>query len=326
VSGLRREVGVLVTALVVCAALAAVSLSVGEIPLSPGEILGAMIGRADTVANFVITELRGPRLLAAVLVGASLGTAGGIVQSVVRNPIASPDVIGITAGASASGITAIVLFGATGAVLFSSVVVGAVVVALLVGVIAWRGGLASNRLVLVGIGIAAIATSVTGWMLTRGAVSQAAVALQWLTGNIATVDPTVLTILAVAFVVLFVLALLQVPRLGVLTLGDDLAASFGLAPNRAKALLLLTAVGLTAAAVAAAGPVSFVALMAAPIARRIVGRGRLALAPAAVIGAAIVQASDLVAQFAIPGTELPVGVVTGIVGAPYLLWLIARSR
>ena len=316
----------LVGALVVVALLAAVSLSVGEIPLSPGEILGALVGRADTVANFVITELRGPRLLAAVLVGASLGTAGGIVQSVVRNPIASPDVVGITAGASASGITAIVVFGATGAVLFTSVVVGAVVVALLVGVLAWRGGLAANRLVLVGIGVAAIATSVTGWMLTRGAVSQAAVALQWLTGDIAAVDPTVLTILGVAFVVLFVLALLQVPRLGVLTLGDDLAASLGLAPNRAKTLLLLTAVGLTAAAVAAAGPVAFVALMAAPIARRLVGRGRLALAPAAAIGAAIVQASDLVAQFAIPGTALPVGVVTGIVGAPYLLWLIARSR
>ena len=324
--GRRRELVVLGVAVAVAALLAVLALSVGEIALRPGEILAALVGRADPVTSFVIAELRGPRLLAAVLVGASLGTAGGIVQSVVRNPIASPDVIGITAGASASGITAISLFAASGLALFATVVGGALVVALLIAALSWRRGIGGNRLVLVGIGVAAIATSVTGWMLTRGQVQDAAVALLWLTGSINSVDSTVLTVLGVTFVVVFVLALLQSPRLTILTLGDDVAASLGLAPNRAKVGLLLTAVVLTAASVAAAGPVSFVALMAAPIARRAVGRGRVALAPAAAIGAVIVEASDLVAQFVLPGTSLPVGVVTGIVGAPYLLWLVARSR
>jgi iron complex transport system permease protein len=328
--GLRRELVVLVVAVVVVAVLAGVSLTVGEIALSPGELLSAIVGRADRVTTFVLEQLRGPRLLAAVLVGASLGAAGGIVQSVVRNPIASPDVIGITAGASASGITAIALFSASGIALFGVVVGGGIVVALLVGFLAWRGGasggLSGNRLVLVGIGIAALATSLTGWMLTRGDVQDTAVALLWLTGSINNVDDTVLGFLLVAFVVLFVLALVQSRRLDVLTLGDEVAASLGLAPNPAKVWLLLTAVGLTAAAVATAGPVSFVALMAAPIARRLVGRGRVSLAPAAAVGAAIVEASDLVAQFVIPGVQLPVGVVTGVVGAPYLLWLIARAR
>lgn len=324
--GLRRELVVLAALVGVCLVLAVVALSVGEIALSPGEIVGALVGRADRVTSFVITELRGPRLLAAVLVGASLGVGGAIVQSVVRNPIASPDVIGITAGASASGLTAITLFAASGLALFGVVVAGALLVAVVMIGLSWRRGIGGNRLVLVGIGVAALAVSITGWMLTRGDVQDAAVALLWLTGSLNNVDGTVLGILGVAFVVLFVLALLQSSRLGVLAFGDDLAASLGLPPNRAKLLLVLTAVCLTAGAVAAAGPVSFVALMSAPIARRLVGRGRVALAASAAVGAAVVEASDLIAQFAVPGVQFPVGVVTGIVGAPYLLWLIARQR
>jgi iron complex transport system permease protein len=278
------------------------------------------------VSDFVIGQLRGPRVAAALLVGASLGVAGGIVQSVVRNPIASPDVIGITSGASASGLTAIVLFGVSGVGLFWTVLVGAVVVSVLIAGLAWRRGITGNRVVLVGIGVSAMSVSVSGWMLTSGTVQQAGTALLWLSGSLNAVDPGIVGVLAVAFVVLGVAALVQSPRLTVLTLGDEVASSLGLRPNRAKVLLLLTAVCLTAAAVATAGPVSFVALMAAPIARRLVGGGRVALGPAAAVGAVIVLASDLVAQFALPGATLPVGVVTGVVGAPYLLWLLARSR
>jgi iron complex transport system permease protein len=317
---------VLGVVVVVLVALVLVGLGVGEIPLSPVQVAGALVGHGDTVSDFVIGQLRGPRVAGALLVGASLGVAGGIVQSVVRNPIASPDVIGITSGASASGLTAIVLFGASGGTLFSVVLVGAVVVSLVIAALSWRRGITGNRVVLVGIGVAAICLSITGWMLTSGTVTQAGTALLWLSGSLNAVDRNLVAVLAVAFVVLMVLALVQSPRLTVLTLGDDVAAGLGLRPNRAKVLLLLTAVCLTAAAVATAGPVSFVALMAAPIARRLVGGGRVALGPTAAVGAAVTLASDLVAQFAIPGNALPVGVVTGVIGAPYLLWLLARGR
>ncbi|MBF4581916.1 iron chelate uptake ABC transporter family permease subunit [Curtobacterium sp. VKM Ac-2865] len=326
VTGVRRELVVLGIVVAVLVGLVLVGLGVGDIPLAPGQVVAALVGHGDTVSDFVIGQLRGPRVAAALLVGASLGVAGGIVQSVVRNPIASPDVIGITSGASAAGLTAIVLFGVSGLGLFWTVLVGAVVVSVLIAGLAWRRGITGNRVVLVGIGVSAMSVSVSGWMLTSGTVQQAGTALLWLSGSLNAVDPGIVGVLAVAFVVLVVAALVQSPRLGVLTLGDEVAASLGLRPDRAKVLLLLTAVCLTAAAVATAGPVSFVALMAAPIARRLVGGGRVALGPAAAVGAVIVLASDLVAQFALPGTTLPVGVVTGVVGAPYLLWLLARSR
>lgn len=326
VTAVRREFVVLGAVLVLLVALVLVGLGVGEIPLSPVQVAGALVGHGDTVSDFVIGQLRGPRVFGAILVGASLAVAGGIVQSVVRNPIASPDVIGITSGASASGLTAIVLFGASGGTLFSVVLVGALVVSLVIAGLAWRRGITGNRVVLVGIGVAAICLSITGWMLTSGTVTQAGTALLWLSGSLNAVDRNLVGVLAIAFVVLMALALLQSPRLTVLTLGDDVASGLGLRPNRAKVLLLLTAVCLTAAAVATAGPVSFVALMAAPIARRLVGGGRVALGPTAAVGAVITLASDLIAQFAIPGNALPVGVVTGVIGAPYLLWLLARGR
>lgn len=325
-TAVRRELAVLGAVLVLLVALVLVGLGVGEIPLSPLQVAGALVGHGDTVSDFVVGQLRGPRVAGAVLVGAALGAAGGIVQSVVRNPIASPDVIGITSGASAAGLTAIVLFGASGGVLFGSVVVGAVLVALVIAALSWRRGITGNRVVLVGIGVAAICLSITGWMLTAGTVQQAGTALLWLSGSLNAVDRTLVGILAVAVVVLLAAALAQSRRLTVLALGDEVAAALGLRPDRAKVLLLLTAVGLTAGAVATAGPVAFVALMAAPIARRLVGNGRVALGAVAAVGAVVTLASDLVAQFAIPGNALPVGVVTGVVGAPYLLWLLARGR
>ena len=326
VAAVRRELGVLAAVVGVLVVLVLVGLGVGEIPLSPLQVAAALVGHGDTVSDFVIGQLRGPRVLAAVLVGASLGVAGAIVQSVVRNPIASPDVIGVTAGASAAGLGAIVLLGVSGVALFGVVLIGGVVVAVLIAALAWRRGITGNRVVLVGIGVSAMALSAVGWLLTSGSVQQAGTALLWLSGSLNAVDRSVVGALLIGTVVLVGAALVQAPRLTVLTLGDDVAASLGIRPDRAKVLLLLTAVLLTAGAVATAGPVAFVALTAAPTARRLVGAGRVALGPAAAVGAVVTLGADLLGQFALPGVTLPVGVVTGAVGAPYLLWLLARGR
>ncbi|WP_245631604.1 FecCD family ABC transporter permease [Curtobacterium ammoniigenes] len=316
----------LLAALAACVLLAGVALSVGAVPLTPGQLVQGAFGHGDRVATLVVTVLRGPRVAAAALVGASLAVAGGIVQSVVRNPIASPDVMGITTGASAAGLAALAFGGATGLLLVAAVLFGALATAALVGVLAWRGSIESTRLILVGIGVAALGASVTGWVLTRGSVEQAAVALQWLTGSVSAVDPRAIGVLAMLLVVGLAAAMLHRRALANLALGDPMAAALGVPVQSTKIVLLAIAVVLTGAAVAVAGPVAFIALIAAPIARRLLGDGRPALGTAAAVGAALGQASDLIGQFAIPNVELPIGVVTGIVGAPYLLWLIARSR
>ncbi|WP_374010042.1 FecCD family ABC transporter permease [Leifsonia sp. LS-T14] len=318
------RVSIVLAALVVV--VSAVSLTLGAASVAPVDVLAALIGRADRLTSFVILDLRLPRLLAGTLVGACLGLSGALIQSVARNPLASPDIIGITAAASATGSIALIWFGLTGLALSGIVLAGTLVAAALIYVLAWRNGVSGYRFVLVGIGIAAFCGGVVSYVLTRADITDVQQALVWITGSLNTVDPSALLVLAVGTAVLVPCALLVGRPLGALSLGDDLASGLGVRPERTRLAVVAVAVALAAIAVAVAGPVSFVAFLAAPIARRLLGRGSLALVPSALLGALILVVSDIAAQFAIPGVVLPVGVVTGIVGAPYLLWLLARTN
>jgi iron complex transport system permease protein len=163
-------------------------------------------------------------------------------------------------------------------------------------------------------------------VLTRASITDVREALMWLAGSLDGAGGTELAILAISAAVLLPLAGLQSGRLEVLELGDDAAAALGVRVELARGLAILTAVALAAVAVAAAGPITFVALVAAPISRRLVGTGAPVLVSSALVGALVVVASDMIAQFAVPGVSFPVGVVTGIVGAPYLLWLLTRTN
>jgi iron complex transport system permease protein len=318
------RVGVVLGVLVLVAC--GISLCLGEAAVAPVDVLRALVGQADELTRFVILDLRLPRLETAVLVGACLGVSGGLLQSVVRNPLASPDVVGITEAASAAGVIGIVWFSLSGVALSGLVLVGALAAALLVYALAWRSGLSGYRFVLVGIGVAAVASAVVSYVLTRSAVTDVREAMVWLTGSLNGAGGDRLSVLAVASLVLLPLAWLQGPRLAQLELGDETAAALGVGVERTRGLAVLTSVALAAVAVAAAGPVTFVALVSAPIARRLVASGAPALVCSALVGALVVVVSDGVAQFAVPGTTYPVGVVTGIVGAPYLLWLLTRTN
>ncbi|WP_431198263.1 FecCD family ABC transporter permease [Leifsonia xyli] len=324
--GRSRALRVSVVAALLLLVVAAISLTLGAASVAPADVLAALVGRADRLTTFVIVELRLPRLAAGALVGACLGLSGALIQSVARNPLASPDIIGITAAASATGSVALVWFGLTGLALSGIVLAGTLVAAAVIYLLAWRNGVSGYRFVLVGIGIAAFCGGLVSYVLTRADVSNVQQALVWITGSLNAVDPSALAVLAVGTVVLLPCALLVGRPLGALSLGDDLASGLGVRPERTRLAVVGVAVALAAIAVAVAGPVSFVAFLAAPIARRLVGRGSLALVPSALLGALILVVSDIVAQFAIPGVVLPVGVVTGIVGAPYLLWLLARTN
>ncbi|MFT3855233.1 MAG: iron chelate uptake ABC transporter family permease subunit [Ilumatobacteraceae bacterium] len=301
------------------------SLSVGDFPIPIADVIPAIFGHGNKDSSFIISQLRLPRALTAVLVGAAFGFSGAIFQSLARNPLASPDIIGITAGASASAVFIIVVLNGTGMFVSVGALVGALITAALIYALAFKRGLTSYRLILVGIGIAAVLGAVTSYLLTRADIRDAQRATVWLTGSLngrswSHVHPVFL-----AMIVLTPAVLVLGRPLRTLQLGDDTAKGLGVAVEPSRAGLVLVGVALAAMATAAAGPIAFVAFVSAPIARRLVGQP-LTLVPAALAGAVLLLASDLVGRRLFAPTELPVGVITGIVGAPYLIWLLARAN
>jgi iron complex transport system permease protein len=275
-----------------------------------------------------VLEVKLPRALLGALVGAAFGLSGAIFQATLRNPLASPDLIGLNLGASAAAVLAIVAGGLTGAAVSAAAVAGGVAVALLVRLAAGSHGLgatgAGHRLVLVGIGAAAALQSVIQYLFTRATVHDAQSVLRWLTGSVNGADWPTVRLLAALLLVLLPMVVLTGRPLPVVELGSDAASGLGVGRHRTD-LLLLLAVVLGAVAVAAAGPIAFVAFLAGPIARAL-DRGATTLLGAALVGAAVVVGSDFVADYALPGGNYPVGVVTGAVGAPFLLWLLTRGH
>lgn len=321
----RRVATVSAGAGVAVAVLFGVALLLGPAALSPGEVAEAVTGRAQPVVSFVVWELRMPRALAAVVVGVCLGAAGAVFQSVLRNPLASPDVLGVTASAGTVGVAGVLGLGVSGIALTGLVAGGSIVAAVLIGVLAWNRGLHGMRLILVGVGFSAFATALTGTVLTRAEIRDVSVAYTWLVGSLSGSSWAVVgTSGLVALAALGLLAA-QVRSLRGLELDDATAAALGVRVQRVRIGVLLTAVVLAAIAVGASGPIGFVALMAPQIARRLVGPGSISLVASAAVGAALVSAADLIAQYAVPGIPFPVGVVTGAIGAPYLAWLLTRS-
>ena len=283
-------------------------------------------------ASFIVMEDKLPRAVIGTMIGTAFGLAGALFQTMLRNPLASPDVIGISSGASAAAVVAIVVFGASGGAVSAAALAGALAVAGLMYAIssggAGRGNAAGNRLVLAGVGIAAALQAVVSFLMTRADIRTAADVLVWLNGslNSANWDRAGVLFLALAVLVPAVGAIAGPLR--VLELGDDAAAGLGVRVNAARLAVVVIAVALAAVATAAAGPVSFVAFLAGPIARRF--NGKASLPASALVGALIVLAADYFAANLAPllldGTVLPVGVVTGALGAPFLLWLLVTAN
>jgi iron complex transport system permease protein len=325
-SQLRRRAAVVslaLAAVVVVVFLAA--LVVGDFPLTVKQVVFSLTGRGTRSSDFIVYELRLPRAVTGMAVGACFGLSGAIFQSMMRNPLASPDIIGITSGASASAVVAILMLGLSGFAVSAFSFVGALATALLIYLLAWRQGVAGYRLILVGIGIAAMMAAIIDYLMTRASVWDAQVALQWLTGSLNGVSDTTMRTLLLLMVVVVPLTLWAGGALAGLQLGDDTAAGLGVRVERARLLLVVFGVALAAIATAAAGPVGFVAFVSGPIARRLTHGTGIALVPAALVGALVVLAADFIGQHALP-VQLPVGVLTAAVGAPYLLYLLVVSN
>ena len=327
-----RQLVVPLATSVVLVLLSAVSLGRGDFPISVPEVLRTLVGLGEGAQDFIILELRAPRIAVGVLVGLALGVAGALFQTFARNPLASPDTLGITMGASVGAVSAIVLSsaGAFGGALTDigiplAALLGALSVGILLFLLTWRAGIDGYRLVLIGIALWSVSTALVDWLLTNAEIYDAAAAYVWITGSLngRTWDDALP--LAVALVVLLPLALSASRALGVLQFGDDTARGLGVRLQTAQAAVVLIAIGCVAFAVSAAGPITFVALVVPQIAVRLAGGSRPPLLASGLLGAVLVVGADLVTRTVLP-EALPVGILTAVLGAPYLLWLLVRGR
>lgn len=312
------------------ATVLALTLNVGrgEFPIAPGDVLRTLVGAGDAATNFIVLDLRLPRALTAILAGLALGIAGAIFQDVAGNALVAPDIIGITTGAALGAVTVIVFGGGEGVSIPLAALGGALVTGIALYALAWRQGVQGYRLVLVGIGVAALLQAGINYVLTRGQIFEVAQAYLWYVGSLNGRGWEHVWPLATTLAVLLPLALALGRQLEALQLGDDVARALGVGVERARLALLAVAVVLTGVAVSAAGPISFVAFIAPHIARRLcVTVSPSGILPvAAAVGALLVLSADLVGRLVISPTEIPVGIVTSIIAAPYFLYLLRRAN
>ncbi|MFG2589861.1 FecCD family ABC transporter permease [Streptomyces sp. NPDC048438] len=315
-----------VTFLVFC-----LSIGVGDFPIGLSRVIATILGRGEQVDEFVIMDLRMPRALAGLLVGIALGVSGAITQSVARNPLASPDILGITGGASAVSVFLVTVSGGTAAAVVSTVGLSAAALAgglctgLLVYFLAWRRGIDGFRLILIGISVTAMAEAITTWLLTAADIRDVARAQAWLVGSLDNRSWDEVRVVFWCTLVLMAVVAAAAFQFKPMHLGDEVAAGLGVRFSRVRAVLLLCAVLLAAAAVSAAGPVPFVALVAPQIAMRLARCPTPPLVASGLVGALLLIGADLAARSALPVT-LPVGVVTAAIGGPFLVYLLVRAN
>ncbi|WP_405781936.1 FecCD family ABC transporter permease [Streptomyces sp. NBC_00859] len=321
-----RAAVVVVLLAVVALVAGVVLIGSGDFPIAPADVIRTLLGNGSTAQEFIVSDLRLPRALVGLLVGAALGVGGAVFQSISRNPLGSPDVIGFGQGASVGALSVIVLFHGGATAVAGGAVVGGLVTGVAVYLLAWKRGVHGYRLVLVGIGAAAMLTACNSYLLTKANLVDATRAVVWMTGSLDGRDWSQVWPLLAACVVLIPLVLGYGRNLRMLEMGDDAAYALGVRVERTRLVLMLAAVLLTAVATAAAGPIAFVALSAPQLARRLTRSPGANLLPSAFMGSALLVVADWIAQRAFGDRQLPVGVVTGVLGGCYLLWLLVSER
>ncbi|MEW2403834.1 iron chelate uptake ABC transporter family permease subunit [Streptomyces sp. NPDC046862] len=318
---------IVVGALLLAALTASVVLvGTGDFPIPAADVLKALVGDGNQGQEFIVNELRLPRVLVGLLVGAALGLGGALFQSISRNPLGSPDVLGLAQGSTAGALVVIVLFSGSAGQVTAGALVGGLATGLAIYLLAWKRGVHGYRLVLVGIGVSAIVTAVNGYLITKADLVDAARAVVWMTGSLNGRDWSQVWPLLWMCVVLVPLVLANARGLRMTEMGDDVSYALGVRVERVRLVLMVSAVLLTAGATAAAGPVGFVALTAPQLARRLTRSPGPNLVASMCMGATLLIAADLASQRAFGADQLPVGVVTGVLGGVYLLWLLVTER
>ncbi|MGC5002718.1 FecCD family ABC transporter permease [Streptomyces sp. NBC_00353] len=321
-----RALVVIVVLAAVAAGAAIVLIGSGDYAMTPGEVVSTLFGHGTFQQEFIVTDLRLPRVLVGLLVGAALGVGGAVFQTVSRNPLGSPDVLGFGQGATVGALMVIVLSQGGAAAVAGGAVVGGLVTGVVVYLLAWKRGMHGYRLVLVGIGSAAMLTAAAQYLITKANLVDATRAVVWMTGSLDGRDWAQVWPLLVVCGLLIPLVLGHGRALRMMEMGDDAAYALGVRVERTRLVLMGCAVLLVAVATAAAGPITFVSLSAPQLARRLTRSPGPNLAPAAFMGAALLLVADWIAMDAFGDRQLPVGVVTGVLGGCYLLWLLVSER
>lgn len=311
--------------LLVALAVGVYSLTVGSAGIGLAEVISALQGNAGTGTTRIVVEWRLPRVVFALLAGAALAIGGAVFQSITRNPLGSPDIIGFSSGAYTGALLVAILAGGTAWGTSAGALAGGLLTGVAVYILAFRQGVSATRIVVIGVGLSMFLSAFNTWLLTTMRLEQAITAASWGAGSLADIGwvHTVPVAIGMGVCVPVVLALAADMRM--LEMGDDAGRGVGVGAERVRVVLLLMGVLLVALVTAAAGPVAFVALAAPQLAMRLTGTPGVRIVPAAVFGALLLVVSDLIARTVIAPVQLPVGVVTLCLGGGYLVWLLATS-
>lgn len=310
------------------AALSLLSLSVGGVSVPLKEVLASLTGRNAEASNLIIMQFRLPRIVAAILIGAALAVAGALLQGVIRNPLASPDLLGVTGGASVAVVAFMTFVTGYSIHWVPFIAIGGALVATTINyVFAWKKGVSPFRLVLIGIGISTAMGALTTFLLISGPAYLAAQVLNWMTGSIYGTNWSYIEVLWPWVAVFIPLSLLLAKELNVQSLGEDVARGLGSRLQLSRMILLFYSVALAGAAVGVAGTISFIGLMAPHIARMLVGNSyKLIIPVSALIGAIILLLADLAGRMLFQPLDVPAGVFTAGIGAPFFMYLLFKRK
>ncbi|WP_230399063.1 FecCD family ABC transporter permease [Novisyntrophococcus fermenticellae] len=321
----RRYISVVVILAIAVAALCIAMLLLGNTIYSLSTVWKVLTGEAVKGATFAVRTLRLPRMLAGLLSGFAFGMAGSTFQTMLRNPLASPDIIGVTSGSNAAAIFLLIIMNLSGAVVSVGAVLGGTVTAVFIYLLSKGGKFEGGRLILIGLGVQAMLNAFISYLLLKAPQHDVPAAYRWLSGSLNGIQLSEIPMLAIVVIIFTPVIILLGKHLRILELGEDSAITLGLHADRTRILLILSAVVSIAFATATTGPIAFISFLSGPIATRIAGAGTQNELPAGLVGALLVLAGDLIGQFAFD-TRFPVGVITGILGAPYLIYLLIRMN
>ena len=319
----KRTIFITLLLLIITITLCFTMLIIGKENYSIETVIRVLIGEEIEDANFAISIIRLPRMLSGLLVGISLAIAGNIFQTILRNSLASPDVIGISTSSSAAAVFCILVLNYSGVIVSIISTIFGILISILIYMLSKGNVFSNNRLILIGIGVQTMLNALISYIMVNANEYDVPEALRWLSGSLNGIQmKSIPSLLIITIIFTFIILILE-KHLKIMELGEDLSITLGVNTNLVRIILIISSVFIIAFSTSVTGPIAFISFLSGPIAKKLVGTGSKNLFISGLIGAILVLSSDLIGQFAL-NTRYPVGVITGILGAPYLLVLLIK--